>query len=374
MADDGSSRSTAARERGNRGLRFLDRFLGIPLLRLLGFVHRKRPGPVQVRRIALLKTAAIGDTVLISAIVGDLRRAWPQVWITFFCGASNHGAAKLLDGVDEVLCLPVARPLLAVRTMRGRGGFDVLIDFGQWPRLDALLAGLGGSRFSIGFQTAGQYRHYLYDAAVLHRSDRHEIENFRALLGPLAIPTGSSPRIACSSPAGESKRVVLHLFAGGLRAGQKEWPAENWLELIDHLLADGFSPVLTGSPENRRQALDLAARTRYPERVRVTAGELDLPGLIELLAGAALLITVNTGVMHLAAALDRPLIALNGPTSVLRWGPLSARAIVLRSPRPCSPCLNLGFEYACPGNACMQELTVESVLAAYDAIRSGRQL
>lgn len=362
MTEGLEKQAPAHRERGNKGLRFFDRYLGIPLLYLLGLVKRRHGCPAEIRRIAILKTAAIGDTVLISAIVNDLKAANPQAHITFFCGASNEAAARMLGQLDQVVRIPVSSPLKAIRMMKD--GWDLLLDFGQWPRLDALLAGLCGARFTIGFRTRGQHRHFLYDAAVLHRGDRHEMENFRALLEPLGIMAASGPQIPHRATARNADKVVLHLFAGGLKAHLKEWPDESWLALMDELTTAGKSLYLTGSAENRRQALNLVKRARHPERIRIVAGEMTLVEVVDLLAEAALLVTVNTGIMHLAAAIGCPLVALNGPTSVKRWGPCSTNSVAIQSPRSCSPCLNLGFEYGCPENHCMRAIGVDSVLDA----------
>ncbi len=368
MAGEQNGQVKGVRERGNRSLRFFDRYFGIPLVLLLGLLRKKRECPQIIDRIAILKTAAIGDTVLISAIIKDIRQAWPKALITFFCGSSNHEMARMLDTVDEVIRIPVARPFTALKMMRG--GYDLLMDFGQWPRLDALLAGLSGASYTIGFNTRGQYRHYLYDAAIHHDDRRHELDNFRALLAPLGIEGKSLPDIPHVRRNRRSGRVVLHMFAGGLGAHQKAWPEEHWLQLMEALLAKDCRLVLSGSVENRPHAQQMASRVSRPECVSVAAGELNLLGLVELLSEASLLITVNTGVMHLAASLDCPLIALNGPTAVQRWGPVGAGAISLQSPRACSPCVNLGFEFACPNNLCMSDIDVAAVLEVCERMQA----
>jgi len=366
MVDGQDRQNQALHERGNRRLRFLDRMVGIPLLFMLGLFKRKKSRPERFSRIALLKTAAIGDTVLISAIVRDIKQAWPDAHVTFFCGSSNHDAAQLLLDVDEVILVPVAKPLKALNMMRR--SFDVMIDFGQWPRLDALLAGLCGAGFTIGFNTLGQYRHYLFDAAVNHDAGLHELDNFRNLLTPLGIEGQAMPVIPHNSGVRDPKLLVIHMFAGGLRAHQKAWPKQEWLQLMDGFLLKGYRLVLTGSAANRPDAMGLAQRVSKPGQLHVAAGELNLAGLVDLLTTASLLITVNTGVMHLAAALHCPLVALNGPTAVGRWGPVGPTAIALQSPRSCSPCLNLGFEYACPGDYCMREISLDLVQNACEEI------
>ena len=190
------------------------------------------------------------------------------------------------------------------------------------------------------------------------------MENFRALLGPLGLTGTHRPRIPHAPLERDPGLVVLHPFAGGLKSRLKEWPVENWLTLMDALTAEGKTLVVTGGAENRDAARVLCARARHPDRIRSVAGDLPLSGVVDLLSRAGLLVTVNTGIMHLAAALDCPLVSLNGPTSVKRWGPFSPRAVAIQSPRPCSPCLNLGFEYGCPENHCMRAIDPEAVLSA----------
>ncbi len=100
-------------------------------------------------------------------------------------------------------------------------------------------------------------------------------------------------------------------------------------------------------------------------RVQSIAGEMSLGGLAAVLRGAAAVVAVNTGVMHLAALLDAPVVGLHGPTSRRRWGPLGERSIAL-APRDAGGCefLNLGFEYPDRVVDCMERITVDDVFAA----------
>jgi ADP-heptose:LPS heptosyltransferase len=90
-----------------------------------------------------------------------------------------------------------------------------------------------------------------------------------------------------------------------------------------------------------------------------------LADLAGLLKRSDLVVCGNTGVMHLAAGLGRPLVALHGPTSPTIWGPradaVGAVAEVLSPETDCAPCLTLGFEYGCAGRACMDSIAVDVV-------------
>ena len=90
--------------------------------------------------------------------------------------------------------------------------------------------------------------------------------------------------------------------------------------------------------------------------------------MVGILERARLVVSVDTGIMHLAAAVHAPLVALQGPTSKKRWGPLSDRAVVVRVGEKCRPCISLGFESNCDNPICMKNITVDMVLDAVDTV------
>ena len=101
-------------ERGSSFLRFFDRYLGIPIVFLLGIFKRKKTLPNDIQRIALLKTAAIGDTTILTAIIKDIEDYDANIKITLFTGSSNYEFAKLLQTQYknlDVIKLPIKNPL-----------------------------------------------------------------------------------------------------------------------------------------------------------------------------------------------------------------------------------------------------------------------
>ena len=153
--------------RGSRSLRLADRYLGVPLVLVVGSLRRKTKTVRDFSSVGLMATAAIGDTILLAGIVSDLRDHFPEKQLVLFTGCSNHEVALLFKGLDEVVRLPTHNPLEAVRMLREKR-LDVLVDFGPWPRINALYSLLSGARFTLGFRTSGQYRHYGYDRFVEH--------------------------------------------------------------------------------------------------------------------------------------------------------------------------------------------------------------
>ena len=361
-------------ERGNRLLRTLDDRLGPALLRLTACTRRPSIDVLPPRRIGVMCLGALGDLLLLSAVKDDLSRAHPKADIIFIGSSSNAAIAPLLD-LPDFITLPVSRPDKALRILRSLK-LDFILDSSQWARLPALLCAFSKAR-TVGFKTPGQNRHFAYDMVVEHQNDQHEIENFRALAATLVTTSGARPKLKLSQSDHERVAAlnrppyaVLHAWPSGAQAHLKEWPQSSWIDLAKRLTARGLHIVLTGAPVDvdRSQALSHAIGAMLDDSTMIhnLTGKLRLSETAALLEAAQLTVSVNTGIMHMAATFPPPLVGLSGPTNPLRWGPLSPHA---RSPKPnCDNChyLNLGFEYPDTPPDCMGAISVDAVMTALD--------
>ncbi len=314
--------------RGNRLLRFMDRYLGIPLIVALGILRKKNAfSTVKTPHIALLKTAGIGDTVLLSAIIQDIKYTYPQADITLFAGDSNSEMGKLIPGI-EVVSLSFTNPLAALREIRKKS-FDFWLDFGPWPRINALYTYLARASYKIGFKTPRQYRHYIYDQAILHRTDIHELDNFRNLAHILGVKGKHLPKIPVASIEKIPQRIAIHMFPSGTNAHLRKWSREKWVELIDQLALLEYECILTGSSSDKKEADIVHALCKAKEKIHNVAGKLSLKETALLLAECGKVISVDTGIMHLSAALGKHLVSLHGPTPPSRWGGIGEKVISL---------------------------------------------
>jgi heptosyltransferase-3 len=333
----------------SRWHRWLDQRLGVAAIAVLSLFRTKRKPPGEIRRIALIKGDGMGDLVLLTGPLRDLRSAFPNARISFWAGSSAFELARELAVLDEVHLLDFKRPWHPIRALRAWQA-DVVIDTGQWSRMEALISGMSRALFVVGFQTARQHRHGLYDARVVHRSDRHELENFRALLKPLGITAGSEPSIDLIDSSGteaapNAPYVVFHMWPSGVtHVDLKRWPENYWAALAEACVKRGGTVVLTG----RRQDADPARRwiecVKCKKCIENRSG-VSIRETISILQNAEAVVSVNTGVVHLAAALGRPTIDLHGPTNARRWGAIGQHTISLQVPPPAGGYLNLGFEY-----------------------------
>jgi ADP-heptose:LPS heptosyltransferase len=356
--------------RGSKVRRLLDRYAGIPLVAAASLLRKKRDLPSHPERIALLNTAAIGDTVLMSAVIADLRERYSEAKLILLAGPSNHGVAHLIPKLDLVVLLDIFNPIHAIRQTRQQDP-TVLLDFGPWPRLNSIIAAFSGARFIAGFKTRGQHRHFAYDVAVEHSPSQHELDNFRRLVRAADAEPRHMPSLRCDpgSPIrglrGPRGYVILHMWPGGAGSSHKEWPQHRWQALAEALVHDGYGVALTGSHEQFRlnEELIAGADPSVGSSLANIAG-CNFFDLANELHQADLVVSVNTGIMHMADALSASLVALHGPTNARRWGPLSATSISLESPLPGCGYLDLGFEFPRQPPDCMKALSFDTVLSA----------
>lgn len=352
--------------RGNSLLRSIDRYLGVPIVAAGGLVRRDRPLPERIERIGLLNSTNVGDTILLSAVARDVSHAYPETIL--YTSPAMLPVGRLLSGLRAVP-LRLIRPYESVRLLRG-DRLDVLLDFDQWPRVQPVYALLSAARWIGGFRAAGQHRHYGYDGFVDHSAQCHELENYRRLAALLQVDSRSLPEIEppqLVAPERLPRRpyVVFHLWPAGVRSALKEWPWQRWRELAASLHELGYTIVLTGSvADSRRTDAFIEYCAPLGADLVHAAGAYDLAQVVDLLAGSRCVVSVNTGVMHLAAATGVATVALNGPTAERRWGPIGKRAVSVNSSYEGCGYLHFGWEYRGRREDCMLGVTVERVLAA----------
>ncbi|MBD5558618.1 MAG: glycosyltransferase family 9 protein [Desulfovibrio sp.] len=376
-----------AAERGNRLHRWLDRYAGIPLAALAAGGRmlerpRRSADPADARRVGIICLGAIGDLLLLSGLLEGLRRRLPEAELELVVSSGNAGAAPLIPHADAVTAFGVRHVPTMLRHVRARR-YDLLIDSTQWARLGAIVSNLSGAGLTVGFATKGQARALGYDRTVAHSPDLHETENFLALgraLWPglcgapaLRLPAAEpalSPQLTRALADGR-RHAFLHMWPAGYKSGLKEWPAAHWARLARELTGAGFSVWLTGSAADApRNAAFLREHLPGAPHLHSLAGRTSLPELAWLLSRADAVVSVNTGVMHLAALAGAPTVGLHGATDPRRWGPVGPRCVSLLPRAGRFAYLDLGFEYPRDAEPALQHLPVEDVLAALHGLHA----
>jgi lipopolysaccharide heptosyltransferase I len=331
--------------------------------------------------ILIIKPSAIGDVVHALPVLARVKKTWPAARVSWLV---TPACAGLLEGhplLDEVILFDRKRfghwwrhPRLAVELRRFTRGlkarrFDLVIDL-QGLFRSGWLAQKTGAPTRVGFANARELAWAFYTHRVpIETMEQHAISRYLALAkfigceeGPVEFPFAtteadreyvrgllrSDDRVAEAS--GSTARYAV--LMPGTNWETKRWPVEKFAGLVKPLGERfGLVSVLAGGADAAAMAKDL------PGAVDL-AGKTSLKQLTALLEGAALVVANDSGPMHIASALGRPLVTPFGPTNPVRTGPFGRMESVIRLDIPCSPC----YSRTCSHRTCLNALGIEPVL------------
>jgi heptosyltransferase-2 len=343
--------------------------------------------PGDIRRILVRAVNWLGDAVLTLPALEALARRFPRAEIWLLAKPWVSGLFAGQPAVDRVIEYRTAdlhrgvtgRQRLA-NSLRGEG-FDLAVLFPN--SLDAaMLAWLARIPRRVGYPTEG--RRWLLTHPVPRvptLPGRHQAERYLDIVRALGGNGAASLRLRVTAEARESAGklladlgagpgdLCLALNPGAVYGGAKRWPVERFAAVADGLAERcGARILLLGSHRECSILDEVGARMR--QSAIHLGGRTDLRTLVGLLERVRLLLTNDTGAMHVAAAVGTPVLAVFGPTDPQATGPLASHSRILREPVPCSPCLLR----ECPiDHRCMSRITVAQVLqAAVELLESPR--
>ena len=371
--------------------------LGLLRLAARGLERLVQPRPRRVERVLLLRPDHIGDVLLGASAVALLRASLPSARLTYLVGPWSADAARRGPHVDQVdtlaypgftrdrkthLLAPYA--LLARQAARlRRERYDLAIVFRDDHWWGALLALGAGIPLRVGGSTPETLPLLTHTCALPSNTPAAEralgiAHRALAAVGIVPMEVGDVPQFTVSPAAhtqaaqvwqrhGLGKRVVaIHPNAG---APLKSWPVERWARLADALHERGLEVVIVGAPDDATLLGSISARMR--ECASVLCGQ-SLEVSAAVYARCELVVTVDSGAGHLAAAAGTPTVRLYGPApaSVFGpWPPRSSQRVLVTRRLACAPCGDLQSPpcgvMASP--ACMLALGVDEVLNAIKA-------
>jgi lipopolysaccharide heptosyltransferase II len=333
-------------------------------------------------KILILKPSSLGDVIQALPVLRLLKLHFQDAKIFWWI---DSALAPLLDGDPDLAGIvrfernrwaqPQNWPEVfrSVRWLRAQN-FDLVIDLQCLARSGAF-AWLANGNFLIGLDEAREGARAFYDLAVPRKSfHTHAVDWYLAVLPKLGVPVHQNfqwlparPEIAAEvkrkwpgvfvfNPQSAIRNPQLITLQPGARWPNKRWPVQNFAELVRRLAAEfsGARFAILGDAEDKPPG-EIISRAA-PEQCLNLCGETSLPEMIEWLRLCDLMVTNDTGPMHVAAALGKPLVALFGPTEPRRTGPYGQLENVLRIELPCSPCLKGHCTYEKP-NECLNAIS-----------------
>ncbi len=343
--------------------------------------------------ILIVKMSALGDVVHTLPALTALRRAYPSAFIAWVVEAA---AAPLVLGhtaLDKVLVWPRREFTDALRSgqwLRALGLFsdfmrelrsvryDMVLDFQALLKSSVWVVAARGARkigFGHGMHHSEGSHLFLNERVKAVSMETHALDRGLMLLEAVGISRGpvvydlpitaEAHRRACGLLLGagvsqENRYIAIHPMP---RWPTKQWYPERFAAVADALRESGLKVVFTGSKDDRPSVDEIFDRLQGPA-ARLD-GKLDLKALSAVFQRATVVLSTDTGPMHIAAAVDTPVVAVFGPTAPNRTGPYGSGHKVVRAGVECSPC----FSRRCPSSAeenmaCMKGIEVDEVVRA----------
>jgi heptosyltransferase-2 len=353
--------------------RFIEKKLLPFICIILGFFKSKRPLVQNPERIIVMRFWGLGETILTLPMLKALRGAKPRARITVLCTPRNADAFFGQPFVDELRIIwTPSLPLLILANFRK---YDLAIDTEPHFAVSAILSFFVARR-SIGFDYGSRAR--LYDVNVHYNDRQHVVHTFCDLLSPLGI--GAKPKDLVSLKYGEDAEKAVdarleaaHIMPGRLLVGVhafcgptaswRAWPKERFTELIDRISAKyACTIILTGSgweSEKNREIIAVLKNSGNAYGVSNLAPK----ELFCLIRKYGLMISNDTGPLHVAAAQGVPTIGLFGPNTPERFGPFPPeRHIAFYHQAAGHPVINVHLnEFRRCDGECMRLITVDEV-------------
>lgn len=326
-------------------------------------LYRESTRPIS--SFLLIRPGGIGDAVLLSQSIISIREFFPNSHITILAERRNSGVFSLIPNADTVLCYD--RPGELIQALLGK--YDVVIDTEQWHRLSAVVARLISASLKIGFDINERRR--MFTHGVRYDLDAYESDNFFALLEPLGVDYYRGvEKVTLSVPLQSvskadkllqtlSSESFVVIFSGASNEW-KRWGVDHFSQVSKKLAEEGYRVVVVGGEEDRANGDEIAGDTGLN-----LAGKTTLAETAAVIARSYLVISGDSGVLHIAVSLNIPTVSLFGPSREAKWAPKGEKHIVINHHLPCSPCSKFGTIPPCPINSCcIKDIMPDEVMEA----------
>ncbi len=369
----------------------LDVYLGRLLLAAISLLPpypRNGFGREPVARILVIKFWGIGSILEATPLFRALKQKWPEAQLDLLTFAENRRMAESLGLFHEVRVLQIKKGFFSLAGqlyrlfLNCRHSYDIIIDLEFFANFSALVTKLLCGKYSLGFEGFFHRRNFCYSRTVIFDHSSHVRTIFLKIINALnAGPPEpdqslSTPEISDTQKASVRKKVpqlygpgphiAININSSALSLNRR-WPREHFITLIQ-LMTDDLRPqiYLIGSANEVPFVSGFAATLSDQGGVHILAGQLDIIEFAHALECMDLLITSDSGPVHIAEAMHTPVACFFGPETPNLYGPQSDHSLTFYTGIYCSPCLNTyNFKRSkCRDNQCLKQISAKEVYAA----------
>ena len=333
-----------------------------------------------VKRILVVRLRSIGDTVLSTPSLIAIRKFLPEAEIDILL---EDWVAPVLEGFEGINVISTgtsnAAKLKTANYLRSRK-YDVAFNL-HGGTTSSMFVRATGAKHRVGlshYRYKRFYNHIYTSAADYFGRDKlHSAEQQLALLGFAGVPVDDLPKsrltVTESADASIDQRLSalaprpspLALLHPSTAFFTKQWPTENFARTAEYLAERGFHIVAIASKAESNVLAELTAVANVPI---TTFDDLTLPEITALASRAKVFVGTDSGMAHIAAAVQTPSVVIFGPTNRTHWHPWTdAPYEVVFEPFDCQPCP--GYKCEVFGDApCIRNVAVENVIAAIERV------
>ena len=325
-----------------------------------------------LKRLLVIRPGGIGDAALLLPVVKEIKKQNPHLQIDVLCEPRNRAVFERAPYIDRIFSYWSVADLKRLLTKE----YDSVVDTEQSHYLSTFFTRLIKAREKFGFATND--RACYYSSAVSYRQNEYELFNFSRLfskavkiqkqiiLDPPYLYTSKEQQRKILNIISNTKRPLFPMFAGA-SIYTRRWQPIRWAQVAKDLWNKGFQPVLLGSALEREINRKILAYSSVP--LLDLTGKLSLSETAELLRRCGFLITIDSGILHIAVIEKVRTVALFGPGIAAKWGPRGEGHVVVKKELPCSPCTRFGYTPACKRKAlCMRLIQVKDVVEAVERV------
>jgi len=389
--------------------KLIDRWIGVPACFLLSileagrriFFSKGEASSAAVGRVLVIGLCEMGSNILAYSAIQRIKATYPQAQVYFLVFEENKDAIALLGNIEPEKILAIRNTslfTLFVDTLKflkaaWREQIDTAIDMELFSCYSSMLSYLSRAKTRVGFygySVAGLYRGHLHTHRIQFNPHVHISKNFMAMVKALATDPQDQPLLKAQLEECDFNCPIFNVEAGtkermwdrlkrenpGIMNSHKivlmnpdiitrlplrRWPLENYVELAERLLKDPGIYVISIGIGSNNAPLNIRS-----ERHINWIGKTSLRELIDLCSISKVLVSHDSGVVHLASVTAIATVVMFGPETPLLYGPLNQNSEVIKRDLFCSPCFSPfnNRTSSCRNNVCMKKITVDEVFKA----------
>jgi len=324
------------------------------------------------KKALFLRPDHIGDFILTTPAFHSFKKSYPEIEVVLLCGSLNYGFAKENPYIDRIIVsdfpwlsrdknsqwLNLIKTLFRIKKEK----FDVIFNFRIAVKTGLFALMCASYRYGFDVKKSG----WVNNVKIHYDLNTHIVDNYLHLIEKygakiehkgLELFLSDSNKNTLSKKFNTSEPYIV--VSPGAGYPSKLWYKERWREVIHYLLKEtSFNILVTGSEAEYKYNQSIIEKINS-NRVRNTAGKIDLQELGYIIKGAKFLVSVDSAAMHIAVAVKTPVIALFGPTNPNHWGPYPnglPNKVVISNVK-CQFCKI----YDCKTRECMNNIAVKNV-------------